>query len=120
MIAEGRVAIDGEILTTPATILPSLKGVTVDGEPVATAAPARLFRFHKPAGVLTTEGGVIFTGDAQGNVLALRTSDGKTLWHAGAGATMQSQPVTFMLDGRQHLVTGIGGVLYSWALPEKP
>jgi alcohol dehydrogenase (cytochrome c) len=71
------------------------------------------------AGVLTTEGGVVFTGDAQGNVLALRTSDGKTLWHAGAGANMQSQPVTFMLDGRQHVVTGIGGVLYSWALPEK-
>ena len=50
MIADGRVAIDGEILTTPATVLSSLHGVTVDGEPVAAAAPARLFRFHKPAG----------------------------------------------------------------------
>lgn len=55
MIAEGRVAIDGEILTTPAIVLSSLHGVTVDGEPVAAAAPARLFRFHKPAGLLTTE-----------------------------------------------------------------
>lgn len=55
MIAEGRVALDGETLTTPATTLASLTGVTVDGEPVAAAAPARLFRFHKPAGVLTTE-----------------------------------------------------------------
>jgi 23S rRNA pseudouridine2605 synthase len=55
MIAEGRVAIDGRVLTTPATTLTSLNGVTVDGEPVAAAAPARLFRFHKPAGVLTTE-----------------------------------------------------------------
>ncbi|MCW4460587.1 rRNA pseudouridine synthase [Sphingomonas sp. BT-65] len=55
MIAEGRVAIDGEVLTTPATVLPSLRGVTVDGNPVAAAAPARLFRFHKPAGLLTTE-----------------------------------------------------------------
>ena len=55
MIADGRVAIDGEILTTPATVLPSLRGVTVDGNPVAAAAPARLFRFHKPAGLLTTE-----------------------------------------------------------------
>lgn len=55
MIAEGRVAIDGEILTTPATVLSSLHGVTVDGEPVGAAAPARLFRFHKPAGLLTTE-----------------------------------------------------------------
>ncbi len=55
MIADGRVALDGEVLTTPATILPSLRGITVDGNPVAEAAPARLFRFHKPAGVLTTE-----------------------------------------------------------------
>lgn len=55
MIAEGRVAIDGEVLTTAATVLPSLRGVTVDGNPVAAAAPARLFRFHKPSGLLTTE-----------------------------------------------------------------
>ena len=55
MIADGRVAIDGAILTTPATVLPSLRGVTVDGMPVAAAAPARLFRFHKPSGLLTTE-----------------------------------------------------------------
>lgn len=55
MIAEGRVAIDGQVLTTPATVLTSLHGVTVDGNPVAAPAPARLFRFHKPAGLLTTE-----------------------------------------------------------------
>ena len=55
MIADGRVALDGEKLTTPATILPSLKGVTVDGKPVGKPERARLFRFHKPAGLLTTE-----------------------------------------------------------------
>lgn len=55
MIAEGRVARDGVVLDTPATLLASLDGVTVDGQPVAAPAPARLFLFHKPAGVLTTE-----------------------------------------------------------------
>ena len=70
-------------------------------------------------GVLTTASGVVFTGDVAGNVLALRTSDGATLWHAGGGARMQSQPVTYMLDGRQYVVTGMGGVLFAWALPEK-
>lgn len=53
MIAEGRVAIDGVALDTPATLVTSLSGVTVDGKPVAAPAPARLFRFHKPSGVLT-------------------------------------------------------------------
>ena len=53
MIAEGRVALNGVVLETPATILSSLEGVTVDGKPVAEAEATRIFLFHKPAGVLT-------------------------------------------------------------------
>jgi alcohol dehydrogenase (cytochrome c) len=71
------------------------------------------------AGVLTTDSGLLFTGDAQGSVLALRTSDGKTLWHAGAGGNMQSSPITYELFGRQYVVTSAGGVLFAWALPEE-
>jgi len=55
MIAEGRIALHGKVLDTPATILKSLNGVTVDGVPVKQAEPARLFRYHKPSGLLTTE-----------------------------------------------------------------
>ena len=53
MIAEGRIALDGEVLTTPATLLDSLKGVTVDGKPVKKPESARLFRFYKPDKTLT-------------------------------------------------------------------
>jgi 23S rRNA pseudouridine2605 synthase len=53
MIAEGRIALDGKVLETPATLLDDLKGVTVDGKPVKPPAAARLYRFYKPAGVLT-------------------------------------------------------------------
>ena len=55
MIAEGRIAKDGSKVETPATILPDLRGVTVDGQPVARPERTRLFRFHKPSGLLTTE-----------------------------------------------------------------
>ena len=55
MIGEGRIAINGEVIDTPATLLKSLHGVTVDGNPVSEPTPARLFRFHKPSGCLTTE-----------------------------------------------------------------
>lgn len=55
MIAEGRVALNGAVLDTPATILPSLTGVSVDGRPVAAPEAARLFLYHKPAGLLVTE-----------------------------------------------------------------
>ena len=55
MIAEGRIAVGGVKVEKPATLLTSLHGVTVDGKPVAEPAPARLFRYHKPAGLLTAE-----------------------------------------------------------------
>nr|WP_245409591.1 pseudouridine synthase [Allosphingosinicella vermicomposti] len=53
MIEERRIAINGVAVEKPATLLTSLHGVTVDGQPVQAPAPARLFRFHKPTGVLT-------------------------------------------------------------------
>jgi 23S rRNA pseudouridine2605 synthase len=55
MIEEGRIALHGAKVEKPATLLTSLDGVTVDGRPVKAAAPARLFRYYKPAGLLTTE-----------------------------------------------------------------
>src|SRR5580704_14354440 len=71
------------------------------------------------AGVLTTDSGLIFTGDSASNVLALTTNDGKTLWHAGQGSGMQSPPITYELDGRQYVVTSAGGVMFAWALPAR-
>lgn len=70
------------------------------------------------AGVLTTDSGLIVTGDANDNVLALETATGKTLWHAGMGSSMESSPITYLLDGRQYILTSAGGVLFAWALPE--
>ena len=55
MIVEGRIAIDGVTIETPATLLKSLTGVTVDGVAVKPPTAARLFRYHKPTGLLTAE-----------------------------------------------------------------
>lgn len=54
MITEGRIAVQGKVLESPAFILSSLDGVTVNGDPVASIEPTRLFAFNKPAGFLTT------------------------------------------------------------------
>jgi alcohol dehydrogenase (cytochrome c) len=69
------------------------------------------------AGVMTTDSGITITGDGHGNMLALETSSGKTLWHAGMGSPMQSSPISYELDGRQYIVTSGGGILFAWALP---
>src|SRR3546814_12776577 len=50
MIADGRIAIDGKALDTPAPLFVSLPGVTVDGHPVQAPPPAPLLVFHTPAG----------------------------------------------------------------------
>jgi alcohol dehydrogenase (cytochrome c) len=70
-----------------------------------------------PAGVLTTASGVVFAGDSSGNVLALRTADGATLWHSSIG-TVGNSPITYELDGRQYIVVAGGGVLFGFVLPE--
>jgi len=70
------------------------------------------------AGVLTTDSGLTFTGDGMGNFLALDSSDGKTLWHAGSGSHIVRSPLTSELVGRQFVLTSSGGVLFAWALPQ--
>jgi 23S rRNA pseudouridine2605 synthase len=53
LIAAGRVAVDGAVLTSPAVTVTPASLVTVDGEPLPSAEPPRLLRYHKPAGLLT-------------------------------------------------------------------
>ena len=53
-IAEGRVAVDGVTLTSPAMSVSDPARVTVDGQPLPDIQPTRLWRYHKPAGLLTT------------------------------------------------------------------
>jgi alcohol dehydrogenase (cytochrome c) len=69
------------------------------------------------AGVLTTAAGLTFTGDAANSAMALRTSDGATLWYSGIGRVGNS-PITYELAGRQYVVIGGGSALYAFALPE--
>jgi 23S rRNA pseudouridine2605 synthase len=53
-IAEGRVAVDGTVLTSPAVTVTSENEVRVDGRPLPEPERARLWRYHKPAGLITT------------------------------------------------------------------
>jgi alcohol dehydrogenase (cytochrome c) len=72
------------------------------------------------SGVLTTDSGLMFSGDSSGNFLALDTATGETLWHAGTGGDIASSPITYQLDGHQVVLMSSGGVLYAFRLPEAP
>ncbi len=53
-IAEGRVALKGEVLKSPAVNVTDPHELSVDGKPLPEAERARLWRYHKPAGLVTT------------------------------------------------------------------
>jgi 23S rRNA pseudouridine2605 synthase len=54
LIVQGRVSVDGVTLTSPAfNVLPG-QDIRLDGEAIAAPEPVRLFRYHKPAGLLVT------------------------------------------------------------------
>jgi 23S rRNA pseudouridine2605 synthase len=54
LIADGRVAVNGKVLASPALDVGEDDRITVDGKLLPQPEPARLFRFHKPKGLVTT------------------------------------------------------------------
>jgi alcohol dehydrogenase (cytochrome c) len=72
---------------------------------------------YSPSGLLSTAGGVVFTGDAQGNFIALDASSGKILWHFQAGGEIHNAPIAFALDGKEYVAIGAGTSLFAFGLP---
>ena len=71
------------------------------------------------SGVLTTASGLAFTGDAEGNLLAIDSHTGKLLWHFQMGSALHgTSPITYMLDGRQQILVPSGTTLTAWALSD--
>ncbi|MBK5926883.1 pseudouridine synthase, partial [Rhodobaculum claviforme] len=54
-IAEGRIAVNGKVIDTPALTVTPADRIEVDGRPLPAPEPARLWRYHKPTGLVTTE-----------------------------------------------------------------
>jgi 23S rRNA pseudouridine2605 synthase len=54
LIADGKVKLNGRMVETPATFVAAGDRVSVEGKPVAAPERTRLFRYHKPDGLVTT------------------------------------------------------------------
>jgi acido-empty-quinoprotein group A len=68
------------------------------------------------AGMLTTAGKLLFTGDSSQHLIAYDPANGKILWHAGLGANVSNGAETYLLDERQYLVVGAGDSLYAFTV----
>lgn len=54
LIADGRVVLDDQPVTTPATLVTAGSRILIDGEPLAAPETRRLWRYHKPNGLICT------------------------------------------------------------------
>ncbi|MFZ0938605.1 MAG: PQQ-dependent dehydrogenase, methanol/ethanol family [Candidatus Sulfotelmatobacter sp.] len=69
------------------------------------------------SGVLSTAGGLVFTGDAEGNFIALDAATGKALWHFQMGGAVYAAPMAFAVDGKEYVAIAAGSAIYAFALP---
>jgi len=65
------------------------------------------------AGMLATDGGLVFTGRVNGEFIALDQETGAELWKFKTGSGINSPPITYTHNGWQYVtvLSGIGGVL---------
>jgi alcohol dehydrogenase (cytochrome c) len=66
-----------------------------------------LWKYHSPgpmfAAITPTAGGVVFTGDMEGNLLALDAASGKMLFQSKAGGPIKGGVVTYTINGKQYV-----------------
>jgi len=72
------------------------------------------FRLKLPpwAGVMSTAGGLVFGGTYEGIFFALDAITGKPLWDIQTGGSIIANPISFNIDGRQHVAIAADHVLY--------
>jgi alcohol dehydrogenase (cytochrome c) len=84
-----------------------------------TGKPAWRHEWPQPlglgGGLLNTRTGVLFTGDGNGNFVALDSANGAPLWHTRIG-NISNAPETYEIDGKQYVLVGVGDTLYAFVL----
>ena len=72
------------------------------------------------SGVLSTAGGLVFYGETGGTLAAVDAKTGRTLWRGFDGnASWRASPMTYMVNGRQHIAIASGNNIVSFALADK-
>lgn len=64
------------------------------------------------AGVMATAGGLVFGGSGEGNIFALDAETGEPLWQFQGGAPVRTSPISFLIDGEQHVASAAGSALF--------
>ena len=68
------------------------------------------------AGVLSTAGNLVFTGDPLNNFVALNATTGQALCHANLGQGPSNGAITYELEGKQYVVVGAVDTLWAFVM----
>jgi len=76
------------------------------------------FKTARPslAGTLSTQSGLVFSGDTDGNFFAVDAKTGERLWNYQTGAAIYAAPITYTVDGKQFVLLGSGTTLSAFAV----
>ena len=101
-----------------ANIPKSEKSGAIRALEVATGNMRWEFPLHTASwsGVLSTGGGLVFSGSDEGNFFALDAGSGKPLWDFQTGGAIASNPISFSVDGKQYVCIAADRVLYVFGL----
>ena len=69
-------------------------------------------------GTVSTEGGIVFTADDDGNLVALDSITGEDLWHFPTGHSLFASPITYEVDGKQYVTIAAENEIITFALFE--
>ena len=75
---------------------------------------------HSPpwAGLMSTSGGLVFSGTTDGDFFAADAETGDVLWRFQTGGGVYANPITYLSEGRQFIAIAAGSSLFNFALPE--
>ena len=68
------------------------------------------------AGTVSTAGGLVFSADDDGDLVAVDAKSGKALWHFYTGATMHASPMAFSAGGKEYVTIAAGTNLFTFGL----
>ena len=67
--------------------------------------------------MLSTARGLVFGGTEEGNFFALEPRRGRPLWDTELGGNIRGIPMSFAVDGKQHVAIAAGFALFVFGLP---
>jgi alcohol dehydrogenase (cytochrome c) len=70
------------------------------------------------AGLMSTAGGLVFSGTMEGDFFAVDAESGELLWRFQTGGAIYANPVTYLSEGKQFIAIAAGSALVTFALPD--